>query len=210
MKNFRKYLLTGLIIWVPLGITLWAATLVIDTTNDILAALTTWLPPAWHFNFPGRGLLFCLLLVGLTGLFASNYVGEKIMEIADKVLSRIPVVGSIYSSVKQVSDTILSDSGNAFRKAVLIQYPSKGSWTIAFQTGTAPAMLIEQLDQEKFISVYVTTTPNPTSGFLLLVKEADIVELDISVDAALKYVISMGVAAPVDPKNLPIELTKPQ
>ena len=221
---FRKYFVTGLILWVPLAITLWVLNLIVTSMDQSLALLPlVWRPRAWlGYDVPGLGVLLTLLIVFLTGLFAANLVGGKLVTFGERVLARIPIVRSIYSSVKQVSDTILSPSGNAFRKALLIEYPRRGAWTIAFLTGAPAADLagqialrgrgkgagegegkdavrddraVEPVDVD-LISVYVPTTPNPTSGFFLMVRRDEVIELDMSVDAALKYVVSMGVVAP--------------
>ena len=220
----RKYFITGLLILVPLAITLWVLNLIISTMDQSLLLLPeawrpahwlghnipglgtmdqsllllpeTWRPRHWlGYNIPGLGAILTLLIVFLTGLAARNFIGRRLVLLWEGLLTRIPVVKSIYSSVKQVSDTLFSPSGNAFRKAVLIQYPRQGSWTIAFLTG-APGGEVKNHLPGDFISVYVPTTPNPTSGFFLMLPRADAIELDMSVDAALKYIVSMGVVAP--------------
>jgi uncharacterized membrane protein len=193
----RKYFITGLLILVPLAITLWVLNLIISTMDQTLLLL----PPQWRpevflkFSLPGMGVILTLLIVFFTGLAAHNFIGRRVVALWEAVLVRIPVVNSIYSSVKQVSDTLFSSSGNAFRKAVLVQYPRQGSWTIAFLTGTPGGDVANHL-QGDYISVYVPTTPNPTSGFFLMMHKSETVELDMTVDAALKYIVSMGVVAP--------------
>ena len=144
---------------------------------------------------PGFGVLLSFLILFLTGVIAANFFGARLIRVWESLLGRIPVVKSIYSSVKQVSDTLLSDSGNAFRKALLVQFPHQDSWTIAFLTGTPASSVAEHLDEEH-LSVYVPTTPNPTSGYFIIVPKSKVRELDMTVDEALKYVISMGVVAP--------------
>jgi uncharacterized membrane protein len=151
-------------------------------------------------NIPGLGLLLSLLVVLATGLLAANIIGQRLVQVWEGALARIPVVKSIYNSVKQVSDTLLSSSGQAFRTAVLVEYPRRGSWTIAFVTGVPGGDVANHLRGE-YVSVYVPTTPNPTSGFFLMMRRDDVIELDMSVDAALKYVVSMGVAPPSAPKR---------
>jgi uncharacterized membrane protein len=136
-----------------------------------------------------------LVIVFVTGLLAANFIGRRVVAIWEGMLNRIPVVKSIYGGVKQVSDTLFSSTGQAFRKALLVQYPREGAWTIAFQTGTPGGDVPNHLHGEH-VSVYVPTTPNPTSGFFLILRRADVIELDMSVDEALKYVVSMGVVAP--------------
>ncbi|MCB6185287.1 DUF502 domain-containing protein [Leeia sp. TBRC 13508] len=204
--RLRKYLLTGLLIWVPMVITLWVLQLIIGTLDGIFH----WLPPQWQpesliqFNLPlfgqvkglpGLGVVITLLVLLLTGLTVSNILGKRIYILWENVLSKIPVFKTIYSSVKQVSDTLLSSNGQAFRKALLVHYPHQGSWTIAFQTGTPTGEVAEILPPD-MVSVYVPTTPNPTSGFFLIVPKSETKELEMSVDEALKYIISMGVVAP--------------
>jgi uncharacterized membrane protein len=193
----RKYFVTGLLILVPLGITLWVLNLIISTMDQSLLLLPErWRPTALvGFHIPGIGAILTLLFVFLVGLLTRNFIGNQIVQLWERLLTRIPIVSSIYSSVKQVSDTLFSSSGNAFRKAVLVQYPREGSWTIAFLTGTPGGDVKNHLVGD-YISVYVPTTPNPTSGFFLMMPRADAIELDMSVDEALKYIVSMGVVAP--------------
>lgn len=193
----RKYFITGLLILVPLAITLWVLSLVISTMDQSLLLLPErWRPQALlGSNIPGLGTILTLVTVFLTGLFARNFIGKKLVYFWEMLLARIPIVSSIYSSVKQVSDTLFSSSGNAFRKALLVQYPREGSWTIAFLTGVPGGDVSNHLEGD-YISVYVPTTPNPTSGFFLMMPRADAIELDMSVDEALKYIVSMGVVAP--------------
>jgi uncharacterized membrane protein len=193
----RKYFITGLLILVPLAITLWVLHSVISTMDQSLLLLPTQWRPEQLFGFKvlGIGTILTLLIVFVTGLLAQNFIGNYVVEAWEALLKRIPIVNSIYSSVKQVSDTLFSSSGNAFSKALLVQYPREGSWTIAFLTGVPGGAVASHLTGE-YISIYVPTTPNPTSGFFLMVPKADTIELDMSVDAALKYVVSMGVVAP--------------
>ena len=193
----RKYFITGLLILVPLAITLWVLNLIIGTMDQSLLLLPeNWRPQAvFGFNIPGLGTILTLLIVFLTGLATRNFIGKQVVQGWELLLNRIPVVRSIYSSVKQVSDTLFSSSGNAFRKAVLVQYPRHGAWTIAFVTGVPGGDVRNHLVGD-YVSIYVPTTPNPTSGFFLMVPKGDVVELDMSVDEALKYIVSMGVVSP--------------
>lgn len=193
----RKYFITGLLILVPLAITAWVLSLVINTMDQsLLFVPERWQPSTlFGFNIPGLGTLLTVLIVFLTGLLTNNLVGNYVVRMWEKLLKRIPLVNSLYSSVKQVSDTLFSSSGNAFRKAVLIPYPHQNSYTIAFLTGTPGGDVKNHLVGD-YVSVYVPTTPNPTSGFFLMMARKDVVELDMSVDAALKYIVSMGVVAP--------------
>ncbi len=200
MSAVRKWLLTGLLVIVPGVITAWVLNWIVSTLDQTLQIL----PGSWQpdkllgFHIPGFGVLLTLLILLVVGAVASNFAGRKLVQWGDALVSRIPVVRSIYSSVKQVSDTLFSDGGNAFRKAVLVQWPREGVWTVAFVTG-APNGEIAAYLRDEFLSVYVPTTPNPTGGYFVMVRRSDCVELDMSVDAALKYIVSMGVVAPADP-----------
>ena len=193
----RKYFVTGLLILVPLAITIWVLSLIISTMDQSLLLLPErWRPEAVvGFHIPGLGTILTLLFIFLTGLATRNFIGKRIVWLWEGMLTRIPVVRSIYSSVKQVSDTLFSSSGNAFRKALLVQYPRQGSWTIGFLTGVPGGDVRNHL-QGDYVSLYIPTTPNPTSGFFLMVPRADTIELDMNVDEALKYIVSMGVVAP--------------
>lgn len=195
----RKYFITGLLILVPLAITLWVLNLVVGTLDQSLLLLPEQYRPKKLFGFdiPGLGTILTIVIVFLTGLLTNNLVGNYVVKLWEKLLQRIPIVNSLYSSVKQVSDTLFSSSGNAFRKAVLVPYPHQNSWTIAFLTGVPGGDAANHLVGD-YVSVYVPTTPNPTSGFFLMMKRSDVVELDMSVDAALKYIVSMGVVAPAE------------
>ncbi len=193
----KKYIVTGLLIWIPLVITIWVLKLIVDALDQTLLLLPrefqteNWL----GLHVPGMGVVMTLVIVFLTGLFTTNLLGARLVQFWHDVLHRIPVVNSIYSSVKQISDTLFSSSGQAFRKALLVQWPREGMWTIAFLTGTPGGDVVNHLKGD-FVSVYVPTTPNPTGGYFVIVARKDVIELDMSVDAALKYIISMGVVPP--------------
>jgi len=193
----KKYLITGLLIWIPLVITIWVLKLVVDTLDQSLLLLPDmfrterWL----GVHIPGMGVLLTVLIVVVTGMLAANFIGERLVRWWHEILHRIPVVNSVYSSVKQVSDTLFASSGQAFRKALLVQWPREGMWTIAFLTGVPGGDVANHLKGD-YISVYVPTTPNPTGGYFVIVARSDVIELDMSVDQALKYIISMGVVAP--------------
>jgi uncharacterized membrane protein len=197
MAAVRRWLLAGLLVLVPLAITVWVLDWIVGTLDQTLQIL----PHAWHpdrllgFHIPGFGVLLALAIVLIIGAVASNFLGKKLVGWWDALLGRIPIVRSIYSSVKQVSDTLFSENGNAFRKALLIQWPREGVWTIGFQTGTPGGDVVNHLSGE-YLSVYVPTTPNPTGGYFVMLKKSDCIELKMSVDEALTYVISMGVVAP--------------
>jgi uncharacterized membrane protein len=199
----KRYFITGLLIWLPLGVTLWVLKVLIGTMDQTLVLL----PSQWHpdhlfgTHIIGMGVLLTLSVLLLTGLLATNFFGRRIVQFWEALLARIPIVKSIYYSVKQVSDTLFSSSGEAFRKALLVRYPHRDSWTIAFMTGVPGGDVVNHLEGE-YVSVYVPTTPNPTSGFFLMMKKSDVIELEMSVDEALKYIISMGVVAPPDRATL--------
>ena len=205
MSALRKWLFTGLLVIVPGVITIAVLNWIVGTLDQTLQIL----PLAWHpdkvlgFHIPGFGVLLTLLILLVVGATASNFAGRKLVQWGDRLVSRIPVVRSIYSSVKQVSDTLFSESGNAFRTAVLVQWPREGVWTVAFITGTPGGEVAAYL-RDEFVSVYVPSTPNPTGGYFVMVRKSDCVEHDMSVDAALKYIISMGVVAPSDPALAPV------
>jgi uncharacterized membrane protein len=198
----RKYFITGLLLWIPFGITIWVINLVVTTMDSLLPAVLE--PREWlGIDVPGLGVVLAVAVVFVTGLLTANIIGQRLVAAWEAVLARIPFFKSIYTSVKQVSDTLFSSSGQAFRKALLVQYPRAGSWTIAFQTGTPGGDVVNHLRGD-YVSVYVPTTPNPTSGFFLMMPRTDVIELDMTVDEALKYVISMGVAAPGPPRRTPV------
>jgi uncharacterized membrane protein len=209
---FRRYFITGLLIWVPIGITLWVLDIIVTTMDLSLSLLPASMQPVALFgrHLPGLGALLTVLVIFVTGVLAANFLGQRLVRVWEGLMSRIPIVRTIYSSVKQVSDTLLSPQGNAFRKALLVEYPRRGSWTIAFQTGTPAQEVRTRIDAAgaaaadpdsgagaEMVSIYVPTTPNPTSGFFLMMRRDETIELDMSVDEALKYIVSMGVVAPV-------------
>ena len=198
----KKYFITGLLIWIPLAITFWVLNLIVTTMDQTLLLLPESIRPhTWlGVHVPGLGVVLSLLVVLITGLLAANIIGQRMVRMWEGMLARIPVVKTIYNSVKQVSDTLFSSSGEAFRKALLVQYPRPGAWTIAFQTGVPAGDVAGHLSGD-YVSVYIPTTPNPTSGFFLMLPRSEVIELDMSVDAALKYVISMGVAAPASTRR---------
>ncbi|NWK78443.1 DUF502 domain-containing protein [Aquitalea sp. LB_tupeE] len=194
----RGYLVAGLLIWLPLGITLWVLSLIIGSLDQTLNLLPhEWQPEQlFGFSIPGLGVVFAFLMLLGTGMLAANVLGQRLVDFWHGLMSRTPFVKSIYSSVKQVSDTLLSDSGQAFKKALLVRWPHQDSWTVAFQTGSPAPQVVAQMGEEEHVSVYVPTTPNPTSGYFIMVPKRDTRELAMSVDDALKYVISMGVVVP--------------
>ncbi len=202
MPSLRKWLLSGLLVLVPLIITLWVLDWVVSTLDQTLGIL----PASWHpdevlgMHIPGLGVVFALAVVLSIGAMASNIIGNKLVHWWHALLHRIPVVRSIYSGVKQVSDTLFSERGNAFRKALLVQWPHEGMWTIAFLTGS-PGGDVKRHLPEDCLNVYVPTTPNPTGGYFVMVPRSACVELDMTVDEALTHVISMGVIVPGSQKQ---------
>ena len=201
MAAIRRWLLAGLLVLVPLIITVWVLNWVIGTLDQTLQIL----PEHWQpdrllgIHIPGFGVLLALVIVLAIGAIASNFMGRRLLSWWNALLGRIPIVRSIYSSVKQVSDTLFSENGNAFRKALLVQLPRPGVWTITFQTGTPGGDVLTHLDED-YLSVYVPTTPNPTGGYFVMLKRSDCIELAMTVDEALTYVISMGVVSPAPNK----------
>ncbi|HEY0296735.1 MAG TPA: DUF502 domain-containing protein [Bordetella sp.] len=191
---FKKFFITGLLVWVPLAITLWVISLVVTTLEAFVPGFLS-SEALFGMQIPGFGFVLVIVVILLTGVFTANFLGRSLLVQWERLLSHIPLVRSIYNSVKQVSDTVLAPNGRAFRQAVLIEYPRKGSWTIAFLTGEPGGEVAERLPGEH-LSVYVPTTPNPTSGFFLIMPRSEVIELQMTVDAALKYIVSMGVVAP--------------
>ncbi len=208
----KKYLITGLLIWIPLAITIWVLHLIVSSMDEVLTLLPPALqPPALlGHRIPGLGLVLTVIVVFITGVLASNILGQRMLRVWEAILRRIPVVNSLYGGVKQISDTLFRPGGQAFRKAVLVQWPQPGSWTIAFVTGAPGGDVANHLDVN-YVSVYVPTTPNPTGGYFVMLPRSAVVELDMSVDEALKYIISMGVAVParVPPRAAPLATKTP-
>ena len=208
----KRYIMAGLLVWVPLGITIYVILWLIGTLDQTLLLLPEQLRPeaVFGFHIPGLGVVLSFAILLMTGVIAANFFGQRLIRMWEGMIERIPFVKSIYSSVKQVSDTVLSDQGTAFRKALLVEFPRPGCWTIAFLTGT-PADSVSDHLRGDFVSIYVPTTPNPTGGYFVMVPREAIRELDMSVDEALKYIISMGVVAP-KPHTLltPNKLSAPQ
>ncbi|MHB1245745.1 MAG: DUF502 domain-containing protein [Sulfuriferula sp.] len=194
----KRYFITGLLIWVPLGITLWVLNLIIGSMDQSLLLLPqAWRPEAWlGMHLPGLGVLLTLAVILLTGLVTANIIGQRLLLFWESLLGRIPVVKSIYYSVKQVSDTLFSGSGEAFRKVLLVRYPHPDAWSLAFQTHI-PGDVAGNLDAE-YVGVFIPTTPSPVNGFYFFVKKTDTIELNMSVDVALKYIVSMGVVSSPD------------
>ena len=193
----KKYFITGLLIWIPVVITAWVLSLIVRSMDQSLLLLPQAIHPEHLLGMyiPGLGALLTMLVVFLTGLVATNIVGQKLVRFWEGVLARIPVVKSIYYSVKQVSDTLFSGSGVAFRKVLLVRYPHAEAWSVAFQTGH-PARDVADLLPDEHVGVFIPTTPSPVNGFFFFVRRKDVIALDMDVDEALKYIVSMGVVAP--------------
>jgi uncharacterized membrane protein len=211
MHTFRRYFVAGLLVWIPLGITLWVLKITVELMDESLLLL----PQSWHteavfgFHIPGLGIILTLAIVLTTGALAANIFGRKLLTYGDLMLGRIPIVRSIYGGVKQISDTLFSPEGQAFRRAVLVRYPHQGAWTVALVTGTPEHEVADILGRDQ-LSVFVPTTPNITAGFFFIVPRSETVELDMTVDAALKYIISMGVAEPAMlPKKNELRIASP-
>lgn len=209
MSHLRRYVIAGLLIWVPLGVTV----LVIKLMVDIMDRTLLLLPAAYHpdvllgLHIPGLGVVLTITVVVITGIVVANFFGRQLVDAWERLLARIPLVRSIYSGAKQVSETLFTPGGQSFRKVLLIEYPRRGLWTVAFQTGITVGEA-QTKTRDEVVNVYMPTTPNPTSGFFLMVPRKDTIELDMSVDEGLKMIISMGVIVP-SPRNKTPDSTAP-
>lgn len=194
----RKYFISGLLVWLPV----WVTLLVIKFLVDLLSKSLLLLPQKYQpdvligFHIPGIGVIITVLVIFFTGLLAANFIGSRLVALGDAMMARIPLVRTIYMGVKQVTQTLFTPGGQSFRKVLLVEYPRKGVWSIAFQTGEVVKEIEGQLGSEPMVSFFIPTTPNPTSGFLMMAPKSEVVELDMSVDQALKFVISLGVMQP--------------
>ena len=197
--NLRRYFITGLLIWIPIGITFWVMDFLVGTLDQSLQLLPSdWRTEAWiGTHIPGMGVLLTLAIVTLTGLVAANFIGQRLIAFWESLLARIPVVRSIYYGVKQVTDSLLASNGQSFRKAVLLEFPQPGNWTIGFLTGKPGGEVARRLPGDS-VGVFIPLTPNPTAGHFLLVPAERVIELEMSVEEALKYIISMGIVPPRD------------
>lgn len=194
--SIKRYIITGLLIWVPLVITLWVLNLLVSTMDQSLQLLPqSLLTENWlGVHVPGLGVILTVLIVLFTGVLATNILGQRLVRFWEGILARIPIVNTIYHSVKQVSDTLFSGTGHAFRKVLLVRYPHAQAWSLAFQTNL-PVEVAARLPEDH-VAVFIPTTPSPVNGFYFYVRRVDVIEIDMSVDAAFKYIVSMGVAAP--------------
>jgi uncharacterized membrane protein len=203
-KSLKSYLIAGLLIWVPLVITLWVLDLLVGTLDQTLLLLPESIrTEAWlGIHIPGLGVVLTIVIVFTTGVLAANIIGQHLVRFWEGLLARIPIFNSIYHSVKQVSDTLFSGNGHAFRKVLLVRYPHPQAWSLAFQTNV-PAEVTEKLGDEH-LAVFIPTTPSPVNGFYFYVRRDETLEVDISVEAALKYIVSMGVVAPKNGNGGPL------
>ncbi len=193
----KKYFITGLLIWVPLGITFWVLALIVRSMDQTLTLLPHAIQPEQLMGFylPGLGMVLTLLVIFFTGLVTTNIIGQKLVRFWESVLARIPIVKSLYYAVKQVSDTLFSHNGEAFRKVLLVRYPHPQAWSIAFQTGS-PARDVADMLPDEYVGVFIPTAPSPVNGFFFFVRKQDVMEINMSIDDALKYIVSMGVVVP--------------
>ncbi|OGI51403.1 MAG: hypothetical protein A3E57_04785 [Candidatus Muproteobacteria bacterium RIFCSPHIGHO2_12_FULL_60_33] len=201
MGTLRRYLMAGLLVWVPLGVTLLIVAFLVDLMDQTLLLLPEVIQPEnlLGFRIPGLGLVLTAIVVLVTGMVVTNLFGKQLFTIGERILQRIPLVRSIYASVKQVAESMFS-SGKSFRKVVLVEYPRQGMWSLAFQTGTGASEISSKTGQE-IVNIFIPTTPNPTSGFFLMVPRDDVIELDMSVDQGLKMLLSVGVVVPDNKKD---------
>ena len=211
MAAFRRYLIAGILVWLPLGATVLVIKFIVDILDQSMVLVPAELRPEALLGFPlpGLGVILSVLVIVLTGMVAANLAGRRLLDAWEAVLARIPLVRSVYAGVKQVTETVFSPSGQSFRKVLLVEYPRRGVWTLAFQTGTSLGEA-QRKTGEEVINVYLPTTPNPTSGFFLMVPRKDIIELDMSVDDGLKMIISMGMVVPSTPHPSPAAVARPE
>lgn len=196
-KSLRSYLLAGLIVWLPILVTFVVLRFIIDLLDKTMSLLPHAYQPEQLFgiNLPGLGVLLSLLLLLITGLIATNILGQRLVSMSEAILDKIPLVRTIYNATKQMMHAIFATNSQAFRKVLMVEYPRKGMWSVAFQTGDASAEAVEHTGIE-MVSIFIPTTPNPTSGFLMMVPKADVIELSMTTDEALKFIISLGVMQP--------------
>ena len=199
LAYLRKYFISGLLVWLPIWVTLLVIKFLVDILSKSLLLLPTEYQPdvLLGFHLPGVGVIITLVVIFSTGVLAANFIGSRLLAFGDAIMGRIPLVRSVYTGVKQVTQTLFSPGGQSFRKVLMVEYPCRGVWSIAFQTGEVGKEIERSIkDGEPMVSYFIPTTPNPTSGFLMMAPKSQVVELDMSVDQALKYVISLGVVQP--------------
>lgn len=203
MTNVRRYFISGLLVWLPI----WVTILVIKFLLDILGSTLLLLPHRYQpdqligVHIPGIGVVITLLVIFFTGLVVANFIGSRLIIIWDAMIGRIPLVRTIYTGVKQVTESLFNPGGQSFRKVLLVQWPCKGMWSLAFQTGDGTPQVDQALKEKAMVSIFIPATPNPTSGFLMIVPKDEVIELEMGVEQALKYVISLGVVQPLSINN---------
>lgn len=198
ISYIRKYFISGLLVWLPIIITLFVIKFLVDLLSKSLLLLPHDVQPDVLLgrHIPGIGVIITLVVIFLTGLFAANFIGRRLLELGDAIMSRIPLIRSVYNGVKQVTETLFKPGGTSFRKVLLVEYPLAGVWSLAFQTGEVGRDIQGSLEVEPMVSYFIPTTPNPTSGFLMMAPKSRVKELDMTVDQALKFIISLGVMQP--------------
>ena len=197
MKNFRRYLVAGLLVWLPIGVTVFLVRILIGLMDRSLLLLPSQFRPesVIGFGIPGLGFLLTVVVLLLTGVLAANFVGKSMVNFWERLLDRIPFVRSIYSATKNFAEIVFSGSGQSFKKVLLIEYPRKGIYSLAFQTSTELGEVQERVGED-LVCTFVPTTPNPTSGYIIVLPKKDIIELDMEVEQALKMIMSLGVVVP--------------
>lgn len=195
----RRYFISGLLVWIPIVVTIFVISFILNLLDSSLLLLPKRLQPDYLLGYPipGLGVVITIAVILVTGFLAANFFGKRLVKLWDRCINRIPLVRSLYGGVKQMMETVLSSSGHSFRKVILVEYPRAGLWSIAFQTGTGSPEIHDCLDGEEVVTLFIPTTPNPTSGFLMYAKKKDVIELKMPVDQALKFVISLGVVQPM-------------
>ena len=197
MKKLQKYLIAGLLVWLPIVITVLLFRFLITLMDQTLILLPSQIRPeaVIGFKLPGLGLILTLLVLIITGIFAANFVGKSMVNFGEKIFKKIPIVRSVYSAAKNFADIVFSDTGQSFKKVLLIQYPRKGVYSLAFQTSTNLGEVQKKTGSD-VVCTFVPTTPNPTSGFIIILPKADVIEMDMEVDEAFKMIVSLGVVVP--------------
>lgn len=210
MSFLQRYFISGLLVWMPIWVTILVIKFLADLLNNVLVLIPKRYQPdaLIGFHIPGIGIIIILVVILLTGAIAANFLGSKLVALWDSLIGRIPIVRSVYMGVKQIMQTLFTPGGSSFRKVSLVEYPRVGMWTIAFQTGDSTPEVEASLGGDAMVSLYIPTTPNPTSGFLIMVPRKSVIELNMSVEQALKFVISLGVMQPVDGMKSPKKLAK--
>ncbi len=211
MKQFRRYFVAGLLVWIPLGVTIFIMRVLIGLMdNSLLLIPQKYRPEEWlGVAVPGLGIILTLMVVLITGLLAANFVGRSLVGFWESMLNRIPIVRTVYSGAKNFAEIVFSDSNESFKKVLLIEYPRKGIYSLAFQTATNLGEVQERTGED-VVCTFVPTTPNPTSGYIIIVPKKDIIELDMEIDEAFKMIVSLGVVVPTWKRDrigeLPLEL----